>query len=1190
MQQTKIDGSHNVNQNRIFAQHQQPGELQPNQYQQGQQCQQYQQQNVLQQRPQFMQAGLYYPINEQKHQYQQYLQKNALHHETPYPQQWQPQVQQLNYPQKHLQHPPNFLQPRPQQTYDELQLEYQQYLQQNAVHYQQQQQSYYQQFQPQPEEYQLPYQQYQIQQESPQNPPGFLQSRPQPPVEDQHQQYKQYLQQHTLHHQQQQQPYYQELQRQSSVEQYQKFLQEQIARQHEYKPQAPKFMQQKNHPTPEDQTEQYQQYLQEHALHLQTQQYPQTQQQIEQQYQQYLQHIASQHHQQPLQTPQFLQNKPQQAETIPFDQIQPKVPKFMQKKPEIVEERSPSDQETDSFEVSDQSQIWRRSRTPSKIRSRSLQPRERSLENLPWLRGKRDHSVPKQDTFLQGKTKEPIRPWIEEVIKLKRTELQRKVIERPQLEKVDLKESHIEHHEIPKEQLEMVDLKCVQYPIDQSKFGRFPQQGAMGESELTIEDMTQEQREAIEVAKQIDTLIQKDSTKGVPWEIQKQQLKTIERAQKIIDKFKVEEVDSTDIRKQQEILRQKHLQRISNQEDITMLTREEQMAIEAGKIKSQISYGKPTQMAQKMQPCHETEDMLTVSEDAQLDMRKIDQHEQETSAMSQRGKKPKSSDKGVPPHTEDTTILSVKEREEILQRELKTGESPVGWRRGPKGRAGKMTHTEESEILQVEQTEGIPSIPHQKQTTKQPGKATVQHIEDSTILGVKRREEINQKIIETGEKPVLWKRGPKQKVGELSHTEESAILEVEQSDGISQPKIIQRGKSAKQTPSQHVEDVSVKEAPIGWKIGKKPQKTDKKTEQSTQLEVTEGGIQSAVLPKSEEKSVPWLRGKTKPQPQQQEEHPHEVKLKPATRKSIDQSKEPHEMTEVKLRSVPRQPKQEPPKPAENQPEEISPHTTDIVPSDATYSVTWTAEEIGPLNKTPKEKSIEEKAILPTDEPALIGPQEKEKVPWRCGDKKKPNEKLPEEKQWPTGKRKPKQSEDIDNVELKPIPRKKPLRKESEETPDKITPTKLPSVDRVESIDELALAEGTSELTSIEDIPEDIVESEEEISKRKVPKSVVKPPKFTKKLQPEVCKPDELCILQASIDGMPLPEVKWMFNDNELHATEHYEMNLVEKIATLKIARVTTKDVGIYTCEIRNEAGVATSRANIVIGKSTYICR
>jgi len=52
----------------------------------------------------------------------------------------------------------------------------------------------------------------------------------------------------------------------------------------------------------------------------------------------------------------------------------------------------------------------------------------------------------------------------------------------------------------------------------------------------------------------------------------------------------------------------------------------------------------------------------------------------------------------------------------------------------------------------------------------------------------------------------------------------------------------------------------------------------------------------------------------------------------------------------------------------------------------------------------------------------------------------------------------------------------------------------------------------------------------------------------------------------------------------LFASEKYEITVVEQVAQLKIAKVTPSDVGVYTCEAKNEAGVATSRTNIILGK------
>lgn len=45
------------------------------------------------------------------------------------------------------------------------------------------------------------------------------------------------------------------------------------------------------------------------------------------------------------------------------------------------------------------------------------------------------------------------------------------------------------------------------------------------------------------------------------------------------------------------------------------------------------------------------------------------------------------------------------------------------------------------------------------------------------------------------------------------------------------------------------------------------------------------------------------------------------------------------------------------------------------------------------------------------------------IPWKRGPKKqKPSIDEPEQKQWPTGKRRPKQEEDQEEIHLKPIPK------------------------------------------------------------------------------------------------------------------------------------------------------------------------
>lgn len=166
---------------------------------------------------------------------------------------------------------------------------------------------------------------------------------------------------------------------------------------------------------------------------------------------------------------------------------------------------------------------------------------------------------------------------------------------------------------------------------------------------------------------------------------------------------------------------------------------------------------------------------------------------------------------------------------------------------------------------------------------------------------------------------------------------------------------------------------------------------------------------------------------------------------------------------------------------------------------------------------------------------------------------------------PKGKQKPQLVEEVEKLELKPVPRKKPEEAKPKEQPQ-LKPIKK------------------------DEVPGEQPTEIKETALPKVPKgkAQIKAPKFVKKLKPEMCKPNEPTILTATVEGTPFPEVKWFFNDAELRATDNYEMNVVEKAVTLKIARVTPELVGTYSCQIKNEAGVAISRANIALGKHFFL--
>lgn len=222
-------------------------------------------------------------------------------------------------------------------------------------------------------------------------------------------------------------------------------------------------------------------------------------------------------------------------------------------------------------------------------------------------------------------------------------------------------------------------------------------------------------------------------------------------------------------------------------------------------------------------------------------------------------------------------------------------------------------------------------------------------------------------------------------------------------------------------------------------------------------------------------------------------------------------------------------------------------------------------ELKPVpHEKPEEKPKDQVELKPVEKEEAVQPEQPEQVapvPWRRGQKKEIVEEQPEEKQLPKGKRKPQTTEEVEKVELKPIPRKKPEEPKPKEEQE-LKPVKK------------------------DEVP---VEQPTEVKEATLPKvrgikAQIKAPKFVKKLKPEMCKPNQPTVLTATVEGTPFPEVKWFFNDAELRATENYEMNVLEKVVTLKIAKVTPELVGTYSCQVKNEAGVAVSRANIALGK------
>jgi len=91
-----------------------------------------------------------------------------------------------------------------------------------------------------------------------------------------------------------------------------------------------------------------------------------------------------------------------------------------------------------------------------------------------------------------------------------------------------------------------------------------------------------------------------------------------------------------------------------------------------------------------------------------------------------------------------------------------------------------------------------------------------------------------------------------------------------------------------------------------------------------------------------------------------------------------------------------------------------------------------------------------------------------------------------------------------------------------------------------------------------------------------------PPYFIQRLQPVAAEPNKTAVFTCQVNGHPFPELTWYRNGVEIQPTSQTVFKVFESTATLEISSVTPDDVGNYTCQASNPAGIATSTANLLV--------
>lgn len=493
----------------------------------------------------------------------------------------------------------------------------------------------------------------------------------------------------------------------------------------------------------------------------------------------------------------------------------------------------------------DESVPWR------KIRSRSLQPPLRGRDR-PSERGRgRSLSIHR---LIQSRSREPVRPWIEETIKLKPAVITRKVIERggekleAVLKSVKLKPSQIERRKLIREELEKVELKSVQREYlnavlsqiadnediekDDFKAYIYAELQKVKKFEENIQNVEQlkntEDTSILQLTKQVDELVMRDALRSVPRKfLPYGQGKTTAHLQQLSH-----QEDSNYLTIGQQI-ETSHQQRETEGLAVTNMNQMEQAQM-VYPPETPVDWRRPRQHIQNIQNLQDSS-ILQVNQQAMVDDRIADWRKPRQQELQ---------------HIEDSTLMHVSRSEEENQNLLGT-ETPHYWRQ-PKTDA-----------------------PHQN----------VKRTQDIATMNLSQNEETEQHSLGP-EKPVSWRK-PHQQNQQLQHTVDSSIMDVTQLKYEEHHQIVQEQpvhwrtpKSNKQTQNlQYIEDIShlnipqteetdaprtlIKEEPVNWR---KPRGQVQNVEDQSILGVSEtrdiqdANIQSII----QDEPVNWRTARPQP--------------------------------------------------------------------------------------------------------------------------------------------------------------------------------------------------------------------------------------------------------------------------------------------------------------------------------------
>ena len=695
-----------------------------------------------------------------------------------------------------------------------------------------------------------------------------------------------------------------------------------------------------------------------------------------------------------------------------------------------------------------------------------------------------------------------IKPWTEETVQLKKTPRQVKQIEKEKVEAVELKPAKIQKTPIERAEIEKIELRPqlraiedvtlevpqhIEEVVQESKAERrkriYKEKYQTDEDSNILDVSRTEEVDETKKAKQTfqsledatilksdkEEMVMEGAQKYVPWRKPKEQL--VDDAKSTISDFAVEEALKGEIVAVP-------WRRGKNQED-TSIVQMPQQVIDLGELPVEDKFLQ-VEDAEKIKQLRETKEEIRDNQPHQKPEQKPWTEQVGQLKKTQRQVKPiekehfgsvelkptkvqkievqslELEEKDIKQHEakilkenimteDDSNLLKVTTSEEV---EIKNDELKAApWKKSKKLHAEDGVHEKPQEEThekktwptgkrhpqEPEEIEGVQLKPIPRKTPQEKIKPEEVSLKPVIKAPTKDKpDEVEELAVES--EPIAhiekqpdeaqkapWRRGKKEKTQEEIPEEKTWPTgkrhpqEPEQVEGIQLKPIPRKTPQEKTKP----EEVSLK--PVTKAL------TKDKPDEIEELAVESEPIADIEKQPDEAQKAPWRRGKK----EKTQEETTEEKTWPTGKRH---PQEPEQVEDVQLKPIPRKTPQE-----KTKPEEVS---------------------LKPVTKAPtKDKPDEIEELAVESEPIADiekQPDEAQKAPWRRGKKEKTQEETTEEKTWPTGKRHPQEPEQVEGVQLKPIPTKTLQEKTKPEEVSLKPVTKAPTKDKPDEAKEIAV--------------------------------------------------------------------------------------------------------------------------------------